>query len=183
MIEKLPDPIRSLGLPFDGWRAKVDATKYQANRLVRLVKGLFPDPPPQQGIDTPGVAGPRTLMSWGLFVFGLDTLAPDEYQRRRSWRHAETERFLARPASQYVGPGDDDVSFLGSVIPEIAGSFGSLDTLAEMADTGDPQPLVDGQGKQWGIYKLIALDTSGKNIIAGGIARRIDFAIDLRRVS
>jgi len=183
MIEKLPDPIRGLGLPFDGWRSKVDATKYQANRLVRLVKGLFPDPPPAPGLDFPSVAGPRTLMSWGLFVFGIDTLAYDEYQRRRSWRHEESPRFLARPASQYVGPGDDDVTLLGSVIPEVAGSFGSLDTLAEMADTGDPQPLVDGHGKLWGIYKLVALDQSGKNIIAGGIARRIDFAIDLRRVS
>lgn len=183
MIEKLPDPIRGLGLPFDGWKARVDSARYQANRLARIVKGLFPDPPPAPGLDFPSVAGPRTLMSWGLFVFGIDTLAYDEYQRRRSWRHAETERFGARPASQYVGPGDDDVTLLGSVIPEIAGSFGSLDTLAEMADTGDPQPLVDGLGDQWGVYKLVALDQSGKSIVAGGLARRVDFAIDLRRVS
>lgn len=183
MIEKLPDPIRGLGLPFDGWRARVDAARYQANRLTRIVKGLFPDPPPSPGLDTPTVAGPRTLMSWGLFVFGLETLAYDEYQRRRTWRHPETERFGARAASQYAGPGDDDVSLLGSLIPEVAGSVGSLDTLVEMADTGDQQPLVDGLGRQWGVYKLVALDQSGKNIIAGGLPRRIDFAIDLRRVS
>ena len=182
MIEKLPDPIRGLGLPFDGWKAKVDATRYQANRLVRLVKGLFPDPPAQPSADLPAAPGPRTLMSWGLFVFGLDTLAPDEYQRRRTWRHAETERFLARPASQYVGPGDDNVTFLGALIPEVAGSFGSLETLAEMAGTGDPQPLVDGLGRQWGIYKLVGLDETGRSIVAGGLARWVDFAIDLRRV-
>lgn len=182
MIE-IPDPIRGLGLPFDGWKARVDGARYQANRLQRLVKGLFPDPPPAPGLDFPTVAGPRTLMSWGLFVFGLDSLAPDEYQRRRSWRHASSERFMARPARQFVGPGDDNVSLLGALIPEIAGSFGAIATLAEMAGTGDPQPLVDGKGQQWGNYVLVNLDESGRNIIAGGIARRVDFAIDLERVS
>lgn len=179
----LPPFLKTIGLPFDGWQARVDSARYQANRLQRLVKGLFPDPAPSPGYDLSSVAGPRTLMSWGLFVFGLETLAPEEYQRRRSWRHAATERFMARSARQFVGPGDDNVSFLGSLIPEIAGSFGAIETLAEMAGTGDPQPLVDGKGQQWGNYVLVNLDESGRNIVAGGIARRIDFAIDLERVS
>lgn len=179
----LPPFLKTIGLPFDGWRARVDSARYRANRLQRLAKGLFPDIAPTPGYDLPGVAGPRTLMSWGLFVFGLETLAPEEYQRRRSWRHAATERFMARSARQFVGPGDDNIAFLGSLIPEIAGSFGAIETLAEMAGTGDPQPLVDGKGQQWGNYVLVNLDESGRNIVAGGIARRIDFAIDLERMS
>lgn len=180
---KIPTPIKSIGLPFDGWKARVDGARYQAGRLQRLVKGLFPDPVPSPNLDAPAVAGPRTLMSFGLFVFGLETLAPDGYQRRRTWRHAASERFLARPARQFVGPGEDNVSLFGTLIPEIAGSFGAIETLAEMAATGDPQPLVDGRGQQWGQYVLVNLDESGSNIIAGGIARRVDFAIDLERVS
>lgn len=179
---KIPAPIRSIGLPFDGWKTRVDAARYQAARLQRLVKGLFPDPPAVPGVGAPAVSGPRTLMSWGLFVFGMETLAYDNYQRRRSWRHAASERFGARAARQFVGPGDDNVSLYGSLIPEIAGSFGSMDRLEEMAATGDPQPLVDGAGRQWGQYVLVGLDETGTNIIAGGIPRRVDFAIDLERV-
>ncbi len=182
MIE-IPPILKSVPLPFDSWKTRVDAAKYQAGRLQRLIKGIFPDPFPTPGLDAPSVAGPRTLMSWGLFVFGMESMAPDEYQRRRSWRHAATERFMARSARQYVGIGDDNVSLLGSLIPEVAGSFGSIETLAEMAGTGDPQPLVDGQGRQWGNYVLVNLDETGRNIIAGGIARWVDFAIDFERVS
>lgn len=178
---RIPVPIRSIGLPFDGWKARVDAARYQAARLQRLAKGLFPDPPAAPGLDAATVAGPRTLMSWGLFVFGIDTLAPDNFQRRRGWRHAATERFGARPARQYVGPGDDFVTFYGSLIPEVAGSFGARDRLVEMAETGDPQPLVDGAGNQWGEYVLVNLDETGRNIVAGGIPRRIDFTIDFER--
>lgn len=179
---KIPDPIRSIGLPFDGWRARIDAARYQANRLQRLVKGMFPDPAPVPGADVASAPGPRTLMSFGLFVFGLETLAYDSYQRRRSWRHAATERFGARAARQYLGPGEDSVSLPGSLIPEIAGSYGAIERLAEMAATGDPQPLVDGAGRQWGEYVIVNLDETGQNIIAGGLARRIDFTIDLERV-
>src|SRR3546814_6883308 len=71
--------------------------------------------------------------------------------------------------------------FYGSLIPEIAGSFGARDRLVEMAETGDPQPLVDGGGNQWGEYVLVNLDETGRNIVAGGLPRRIDFTIDFER--
>src|SRR3546814_19836773 len=106
--------------------------------------------PISPGLDAATIAGPRTLMSWGLFVFGIDTLAPDNFQRRRGWRHAATERFGARSARQYVGPGDDFVTFYGSLIPEIAGSFVQPDRLVEMAGIGAMPHQGDGGGQKWG---------------------------------
>ncbi len=179
----LPGPLRQISPPFDGWRNRIDAARYQANRVARMVKGLFPDVAPQPAINTPAIAGTRTLMSFGLFVFGMETAPYDNYQRRRSWRHAASERFLARSAYQYLGPGDDDVTLYGSIIPEIAGSFGAIERLAEMAGTGDPQPLVDGAGRQWGEYLLMNIDETGTNLIEGGLPRRIDFVIDLKRAA
>src|SRR3546814_18336256 len=133
---KIPLPVRSIGLPFDGWKARVDAARYQAARLQRLAKGLFPDPPTAPGLDAATIAGPRTLMSWGLFVFGIDTLAPDNFQRRRGWRHAAPERFGARSARQYVGPGAAFVTSYGILIPVIAGRFGARAPRVEKNGSG-----------------------------------------------
>lgn len=180
---KIPSPPNLLPRPFDAWRNRVDGAVYQARRLQRLVSGLFPDPSPNAAASGLTLAGGRTLMSFGLFVFGLESIAPDGFQRSRSWRHASTDRFLARPARQFAGPGEDVVTLYGSLIPEIAGSFGAIDQLAEMAGTGDPQPLVDGAGRQWGEFVLVKLDETGSNIIAGGIPRRVDFTIELQRTA
>lgn len=125
--------------------------------------------------------GPRQLMALGMFAFGIDTAAYNELQRKMDWRHAKSERFGARPASQFVGPGDDVVTLNGVLVPELGGDHASLDRLAEMADTGDNWPLVDGRGDVWGNYRIVALDRRHRTIMAGGIPRQIDFAMDLER--
>jgi hypothetical protein len=50
------------------------------------------------------------LLTLGMFVFGMDTLAYSDLQRRITWRHEASDRFGARPAVQFIGPGDDDVT-------------------------------------------------------------------------
>lgn len=159
------------GLPFDNWRNRAEGADYQARQLDRLLNGA----------DVVPVPGSRELMSLGMFVFGFDNLAYDSWSRRQSWRHASSERFLARPASQYVGPGEDSVSLPGVLVPEVMGSTGAIFRLVEMAGTGDNWPLVDGRGVVWGNYRIIGIDQTGTVIMAGGIARKIDFTIDLER--
>ena len=123
----------------------------------------------------------RTLMALGLFVFSMETLPFAEFQRKQDWRHAKAERHQARPASQYVGPGDDKVTLQGNFAPEVAGDYGSLNRLREMAETGDALPLVDGAGTVLGKYRIMAIDERRQSIMIGGFARFIDFAIDLER--
>ena len=53
------------------------------------------------------------LAALGMFIFDTDTTLFDELSRRRSWRHGRTERFGARAASQYLGPGEDQVTLSG----------------------------------------------------------------------
>lgn len=129
--------------------------------------------------DIPGGAG--QLMALGMFGFGLASAAYSELQRKRDWRHASSERFGARPASQFVGPGVDAVTLNGVLVPEISGDVASLDRLAEMADSGDNWPLVDGRGDVWGNYRIVNFDIQHRTIMAGGIPRQIDFALDLER--
>ncbi len=89
----------------------------------------------------------RQLMTLGMFIFGMDTAAYSEFSRRMSWNHATTERHMARAATQFTGPGEDSITLSGLLIPEIAGGFGALDQLEQMAGTGDAWPLLDGLGR------------------------------------
>jgi phage protein U len=124
---------------------------------------------------------PAHLMTLGLFVFGMDTAAYHAFNRKMAWRHEESQRFMARAASQYAGPGDDAITIGGRLAPEIAGTYGAMDRLIEMADTGDSWPLMDGLGRVLGNYRITALDQTHHDILAGGIPRSIDFSIDLKR--
>lgn len=129
-----------------------------------------------------GPLSPAHLMSLGMFVFGMDTIPYQDLQRRMSWRHEESERFGARPASQYAGPGEDRVMIGGLVVPELAGSYSSIDRLIEMAGTGDNWPLMDGTGRVLGHYRIESIDQAHRGILAGGLPRAIDFSMELKRV-
>lgn len=125
---------------------------------------------------------PAHLMTLGMFVFGMDTIPYQDLQRRMTWRHEQSERFGARPASQFVGAGEDSITIAGLVVPELAGRYSAIETLIEMADTGDHWPLMDGTGRVLGDFRIETIDQSHKGVLAGGIPRGIDFAMELKRV-
>lgn len=122
------------------------------------------------------------LMSLGLFAFSLPTLAYDELSRRTSWRHAAGERFGARAANQYVGPGDDSITLSGTLVPELIGTLSSIDILREMGDQGEAWPLVDGTGRVYGSFVISSLDTKQSYIMDNGAPRRTDFTLELGRI-
>ena len=123
------------------------------------------------------------LAALGMFVFAMDTMLFDALDRRRGWRHSRTERFAAMPASQYVGPGDDQVTLSGTLVPEIAGSYSAIDTLAAMADAGEAYPLSNGAGTVYGNYTIDSLEERDSVIIDNGLPRTKAFTITLTRVS
>lgn len=123
------------------------------------------------------------LYALGLFAFDTTTLLFSELERDRSWRHPETEVFGALPATQFVGPGVDIINISGCLIPEIAGSYSSLEKLAAMADAGDAYPLVRGDGKILGQFVILRLNEKHANMIDTGQARSIEFGIQLSRVA
>ncbi|MBG6116223.1 phage protein U [Sphingobium sp. JAI105] len=125
---------------------------------------------------------PAHLMTLGMFIFGMDSIPYQDLQRRMSWRHEESERFGRRAASQFAGPGDDAITIAALVVPEVAGSYGAIDRLVEMADTGDNWPLVDGLGRVLGQYRIETIDIGHVGIMAGGLPRGQNFTMELKRV-
>jgi len=113
----------------------------------------------------------------------MGTLPYQELQRRRDWRHEQSPRLLVRPASQFLGPGEEIVTIQGTLIPEIAGDASSILQLVDMGDKGDALDLVDGEGNVFGNFVITGLDDRRRIFLDNGIARQIDFALDLKRVA
>lgn len=121
------------------------------------------------------------MMSLGLFVFSLSTAAYQEFQRQTAWRHPSSSRVGQAPARQFIGRGDDTISLSGLIVPELAGSRLSLDTLRLMADTGKAWPLVEGSGRIYGLWVIESLSETSTLFFRDGTPRRIEFSITLQR--
>lgn len=94
------------------------------------------------------------MAALGQFVFALNTLAYQELRRSSSWRHPSNSRVGARPARQYVGPGDETITLTGLLAPEFMGDRKALDRLRDMADKGAAYALVNGAGEAFGAWVI-----------------------------
>lgn len=121
------------------------------------------------------------MMAWGSFVFSLPTAVYDVMQRRMSWSWSKTPRMYARDATQFTGPGDETINVSGSIVPQVAGDVSSLDLLRDMADSGEPQPLVGGDGSVFGVYALRTIDENRAHFWPDGSGRKYDFALEFVR--
>lgn len=117
----------------------------------------------------------------GYFVFSLHTLAYQDLQRQLAWRHASTPRVGARPAHQYIGPDEEQITVSGVLLPEFAGSRLSLELLQAMAETGKAWPLIQGDGLLFGEYLITGIQTTGTLHFQDGAPRRIEFQLTLKR--
>lgn len=122
------------------------------------------------------------MMSLGMFVFSLPTLAYQDLQRKTAWRHAETSRVGARAANQFLGPGTDGITLGGVLVPDVAGDAGAIETLRAMGAKGEPYPLVDGRGNVLGAWVIESLDEGQQNFFQDGLARKTDFSLSLKQV-
>lgn len=122
------------------------------------------------------------MLSLGMFVFSLHTLAYQEMQRQTEWRHAANNRIGAQPARQFLGRGEDEVTLPGVLLPELAGSMISLDALRQMADTGKAWPMVEGTGRLCGLWVIESLSETRTLFFQDGAPRRIEFNLKLKRI-
>lgn len=122
------------------------------------------------------------MMSIGMFIFSLETLAYQEFQRQTDWRHSTTSRIGTNPARQYLGRGEDAITLPGLLLPGLKGTPLSLDTLRFMADTGKAWPLVEGTGRVLGVWVIESLSETRTLFFPDGAARRIEFSLSLKRV-
>ena len=121
------------------------------------------------------------MMTLGLFVFSLSTLAYHELQRQTDWKHPSTPRVGTRDAHQFTGKGDDIITLSGWIAPELTGSVYGLDALRLMADTGKSWILIQGTGRIYGSFVITSLTENKSQLAKNGDAARIAFTLSLTR--
>ncbi len=122
------------------------------------------------------------MMMLDMFAFEIGTLPFQEMQRRFEWRFAEGERLGVRPAMQFLGPGAETIDLSGAIYPgEGIGAYSSLDTLREMAATGDAYSLAAGTGDVWGAFAIRSLALTQSLFFVDGAPRKSDFTLSLVR--
>lgn len=120
------------------------------------------------------------MMALGDFRFGLDTAAYQDLSRTNSWRWPSVERIGARPALQFVGPGEESISMSGQIYPHFRGGLGQISAMRAEADKGEPLLLVDGTGQVWGKYVITDIREGQKVFFSNGAPRVQDFDITLQ---
>lgn len=122
------------------------------------------------------------LMALGMFVFEARSVPYQQLQRSTEWRHASQSRVGDRPAYQFVGPGADTITLTGTLLPEFTGGRLDLDEIRDMADQGKAWPLVEGTGKQYGLWVITRVEETSSTFFRDGAAAKIDFTLTLEHV-
>ena len=123
------------------------------------------------------------MMQLGAFQFGVNTAAYQGLSRSDEWRWPDQERFGQAPALQHTGPGATTITLDGILYPEWRGGLGQLDAMRAEAGKGRPLVLVDGRGQALGMWVIERVDESQSIFAAGGVARRVEFTLQLKRFS
>ncbi len=121
------------------------------------------------------------LMALGLFVFEVPTVAYQAMSRSSQQRWASNNRVGRAPAYQYLGKGEESITFRGTLYPEFTGGMSNLDVLRQMADEGQAYTLMSGSGDLIGHYFIQSIDDEQSYFLNDGIAQKIDFTITLNR--
>ncbi|SOZ37706.1 phage tail protein [Cupriavidus neocaledonicus] len=125
--------------------------------------------------------GQVMMMQLGSFQFGITTAAYQELSRSTEYRWPSQERYGQREALQFTGPGADTMTLRGVIYPEWRGGRGQVERMRAAAAAGQPQMLVSGQGAIMGRWVVERIEEGQTIFAAGGVPRRQEFTMNLRR--
>lgn len=121
------------------------------------------------------------MAALGLFVFQLNTTPYQMMQINQKYRYGVNNRVGKRPAVQFIGLNNDDITLSGTLLPSLTGGRLSLLVLEQMAETGRAWSLIDGTGNIYGMYVIEEITQSKSEFFVDGAPRKIDFTLKLKR--
>lgn len=122
------------------------------------------------------------LMALGMFVFETRSVPYQELKRVSKWRHPSQSRVGQRAAYQFIGPGQDTITLSGTLLPAFTGGRFDLDQIRDMASQGNAWPLVEGTGRQYGLWVVTRVEETSSYFHRDGAAEKIEFDLTLEHI-
>lgn len=119
-----------------------------------------------------------------LFALGgitFEVTAPNihEVEGERGGDYAPKDIVGAQRPREFVGPADDKIEFSGRLFPQRLGGLSALSALQRMAEAGNPQMLIRGDGVVHGWYVIEKVKDKHTYLDVAGVGRMIAFDIEM----
>ena len=121
------------------------------------------------------------MMTLGPVAFSVATTAFQRLRRVTAFRWPALERVGRWPARQFTGPGQDQITLDGVIMPTYRGSAGSVEALRELALTGQPYQMSAGTGEVYGLWCLSQVEEDRSGLFANAAPRRVAWVLQLVR--
>lgn len=123
----------------------------------------------------------KVMMMLGAYPFMLDTAAYQQLKRSSTYRWKQLDRIGRKPAQQYTGPGADQITLQGEILPHWKGGYAQLDLMRAQATRGEPLVLLEGHGGfVLGDWVILRIDETRSELMADGSPRVIGFSMMLK---
>lgn len=120
------------------------------------------------------------------FIFSVDTALFDEVALQSPQRWSSHDRLGQRPALQNLGPGTETATLPGVIFECFFGDSGSLETLYQIKEAGEPQELWtirNARGELYlpGRWVITDIAETWTDLGGGGKPRQRQWVLNLSR--
>ena len=120
------------------------------------------------------------LMVLGSFIFELKTAAFSSLKKSSEYRWSTSETIGNAPVLQSLGKGSDRIDLEGIIYPNFTDSS-SIEYLRIIAESQEPQILVDGTGSIHGFWVIKQIAETQSFFDKFGQPKKIEFNINLEK--
>ncbi len=120
----------------------------------------------------------KQQMALGSFIFGLSRqFAYHSLLRKSDGGWTEIQILTSKPKSSQTGQKSETLTITGKSMYAVA--MDRLDELRALQALRVPLPLIDGIGRNWGLWRISNISETQSQIIDDGTAMVVDWVIEL----
>lgn len=120
----------------------------------------------------------KQQMALGSFIFGLSRqFAYHSLLRKSDGGWTEIQILTSKPKSSQTGQKSETLTITGKSMYAVA--MDRLDELRALQALRIPLPLIDGIGRNWGLWRINSVQETQSQVIDDGTAMVVDWVIEL----